>query len=399
MIRYACRFCGAAMESPGSLAGKMDKCPACGRAQAVPNAQIAKEAPTPPAEAPSMSPPRLEEEYRRACSGWERDSGICFLLYCVTCAGMYWGVGFSGLGLGWFTKAVFSLFASAAVNFAARRATSSWFAPRRVGAVLSKPAADSLIPADQLILRIVDWSFKADDAAIPSAGGMATECAIYSGLLACIPFVIVCFTLLQLVLSWWWLWSLLLGLLLAGLCSVILGQLVGRMCTYDAAYQEVQDLVEAHSQAMWQGFTEQWKEQEQKAVERANSQVLKQIETNEMIATQSAECPRCHSKQIVAETSSKGGSTTGAVIGGVLGGFVGAIIGDVVGGAVLGKTGTLFECKSCGNKWDATKKQPVSSKTKTPVAPSSVAAGGCPSCGFSYKFDGATCGHCGFKAG
>ncbi len=36
MIQFKCRFCGGEIESPQSMAGHMETCPACGRMQAVP---------------------------------------------------------------------------------------------------------------------------------------------------------------------------------------------------------------------------------------------------------------------------------------------------------------------------------------------------------------------------
>lgn len=43
MLRYECRFCGASMESPASLAGKMERCPSCGKCQAVPAVTVPDE--------------------------------------------------------------------------------------------------------------------------------------------------------------------------------------------------------------------------------------------------------------------------------------------------------------------------------------------------------------------
>ena len=330
-----------------------------------------------------MTPDVLKKEYLRVLSERASYESMTFWLGCVMSVGVYFGLGFSGLGLGWLGKTVFSLLISATVISVARSVIRSRLVPRQIGNYLSKADRESVIPDEEFLRWLIAQVFREAGAVTPNAGAIAEESAALSAGLSYIPFTIVFFTLLKFVLSSW-IWCSVLGLLLAIPCSVVVGKFAGWLGAHEAMYREVQDLIEAHPEISWQSFTEHWKEEEEEGQKA-------------MIATQSAECPQCHSKQIVAETSSKGGSTTGAIIGGVLGGFVGAIIGDVVGGAVLGKTGTLFKCKSCGNKWDATKKQPVPSKTR--VDPSSVAAGGCPSCGFSCKFDGATCGHCGFKAG
>ena len=190
--------------------------------------------------------PKLAKESAGLCESCRRIDRLWFIGHCLVLI-LLFGCGSYVLQLGWFWNSLFSLLSLWALVFATQRIVASRFCLKRVTRALDSGASVDAIR------KLAERAFgESADVHYPSDVGK-------TGLIAYVPFVILTVRLLApspISLPW----QIVLGFLIAAVCSLLLATWVNSLASQELAMKRFKDLLVERAPDMWMQTSRVWEQ-------------------------------------------------------------------------------------------------------------------------------------------